>query len=317
MGVKEELLRIFEESGGLGLSGQMLADKLCVSRTAVWKGISSLNSDGYRIEAEKGKGYRLLDSGDFLSAERVRLHLPEDLRENEITVLKTVDSTNTFAKKQAADGAKSGTVIISEEQTGGRGRRGNSFYSPSGTGLYMSVILREAPAYCDTDLITICAGCGVCMAIEELTEKKPLIKWVNDVYLDGKKICGILSEATFDYEAKTIDSIVVGIGINITTAGFPDELDKKSGVIGVPIERAMLAAKVTECFFKCLKRTREENINDYKSLSLVLGREVEFMKEGLLHKAKAIDIDMEGQLIVESTDGVMKLNSGEISVKLQ
>ncbi len=281
MGVKEELLKIFEESGGRELSGQMLADKLCVSRTAVWKGISSLNSDGYRIEAGKGKGYRLLYSGDFLSAERVR------------------------------------TVIISEEQTGGRGRRGNSFFSPSGTGLYMSVILREAPVYCDTDLITICAGCGVCMAIEELTEKKPLIKWVNDVYLDGKKICGILSEATFDYEAKTIDSIVIGIGINITTADFPDGLDKKAGVIGVPIERAMLAAKVTECFFKCLKRTREENINDYKSLSLVLGREVEFMKEGRFYKAKAIDIDMEGQLIVESTDGVMKLNSGEISVKLQ
>ncbi len=317
MTVKESLLKIFEESGGRELSGQTLADKLKVSRTAVWKGINSLNSDGYRIEAEKGKGYRLLDSGDLLSAERIRLYLPEELRENEIKVLKTVDSTNTFAKKQAADGAKNGTLIISEEQTCGRGRRGNSFYSPSGTGLYMSLILNRALDGCDADLITICAGCAVCLAIEELTEKSPLIKWVNDVYLDAKKICGILSEATFDYEAGRMDSIVVGIGINITTSFFPDGLEKKAGSVNAPIERAKLAAKVTEFLFKCLGRTREENIADYKSRSLVLGREVEFTKENRLHKAKAVDIDMKGRLIVESEEGRLALNSGEISVVLQ
>ncbi len=317
MGVKEELLKIFEESGGKELSGQILADRLHVSRTAVWKGIVSLNSDGYRIEAGKGKGYRLLDSGDLLSGERVRIYLPQELRENEITVLKTVDSTNIFAKKRAADGAKNGTLIISEEQTNGRGRHGNSFYSPSATGLYMSVILCEDFSNWDSDLITICAGCSVCMAIEGLTEKKPLIKWVNDIYLDDKKICGILSEATFDYEAKTIDSIVVGIGINITTHSFPEGLEKKAGMVGVHIERAELAAKVYECLFKCLKRTREENIIEYKSRSLVLGRMVEFTKANRLYKAKAVDIDMKGQLIVETEEGTMTLNSGEISVKLQ
>lgn len=317
MSVKEDLLRIFEESEGKELSGQFLADKLGVSRTAVWKGISALNSDGYRVEAEKGRGYRLLDSGDLLSAERVRIFLPQKLKENNITVFKTIDSTNTFAKKQAADGAENGTLIISEEQTSGRGRRGNSFYSPTATGLYMSVILRSGFLRNDTDLVTICAGCAVCMAIEELTGKKPLIKWVNDIYLDNKKICGILSEATFDYESKTMDSIVVGIGINITTDSFPSDLKNKAGKIGVKVERARLAAKVNECLFDCLKRSREENIADYKAHSLVLGRQVEFTKADRFYTAKAVDIDMKGQLVVESEEGVMTLNSGEISVKLQ
>ena len=226
MTVKESLLKIFEESGGRELSGQTLADKLNVSRTAVWKGINSLNSDGYRIEAEKGKGYRLLDSGDLLSAERIRLYLPEELRENEIKVLKTVDSTNTFAKKQAADGAKNGTLIISEEQTCGRGRRGNSFYSPSGTGLYMSLILNRALDGCDADLITICAGCAVCLAIEELTEKSPLIKWVNDVYANGKKLCGILAESALGIHG--MEYVVLGIGVNVKQTAFPASLSNKA-----------------------------------------------------------------------------------------
>lgn len=217
-------------------------------------------------------------------------------------------------KKSPPTGGREGTVIIAEEQTGGRGRRGNSFYSPSKTGLYMTVILR--PAEADTDLITICAGCGVCMAIEELTGKKPLIKWVNDLYLDYKKICGILSEATFDYEAKTVDSVVVGIGINISTKDFPEGLERKAGSVGADIGRAELAAKVTECLFKCLKRSREENIDDYRSRSLVLGKEVSFVKNGTEYIAKAIDIDMKGQLTVETEKGLMTLNSGEISVKI-
>lgn len=335
MTVKEKLLWILEESKGKELSGQELADKLGVSRTAVWKAVNSLGGEGYKIEAGKGKGYRLIKAGDFLSAEGVRSHLPEEMRGNEIIVLKTVDSTNTYAKKLAADGAKNGTVIIAEAQTAGRGRRGNSFYSPIGTGLYMTVILRPEFYSPDIDLhqsglkqdseplfknglelVTVCAGCAVCMAIESITDKKPLIKWVNDVYLDGKKICGILSEATTDYETKSIDSVVVGMGINITTEDFPEDLGKKAGALGEAVNRAVLAARVTECLFKCLNRTSEENIADYKAHSLVLGREVSFTKSGTEYKATAVDIDMKGQLIVEAAEGVMTLNSGEISVKL-
>lgn len=316
MTVKEKLLHILEQSGGQSLSGQELANKLGVSRTAVWKAMNSLSQEGYEIEADKATGYRLIRSGDLLSAEVIRAYLPEELKSNHITVLKTVDSTNNYAKKAAADGAANGTMIAADTQTAGRGRRGNSFYSPAGTGLYMTVILRHDFFNEDTDLITICAGCAVCMAIEALTDKAPLIKWVNDIFLDGKKICGILSEATFDFEAKTMDSVVVGIGLNLTTDVFPDGLEKKAGTLGLSLNRSMLAAKIAECLFLCLKRTREENIADYKAHSLVLGKQVTFTKNGISYTADALDIDIQGQLIVRSEKGEMTLNSGEISVRL-
>lgn len=316
MTVREKLLNILEQSGGQSLSGQELANKLNVSRTAVWKAMNSLSQEGYEIEADKTTGYRLIKSGDILSAEVIRAKLPEKLKSNEIIVLKTVDSTNNYAKKAAADGAENGTIIVADTQTAGRGRRGNSFYSPPKTGLYMTVILRRDFFNSDTDLITICAGCGVCMAIEELTDKTPLIKWVNDVYLDGKKICGILSEATIDFEAKTIDSVVVGMGINLTTEDFPDGLEKKAGTLGLSLNRSLLAAKTAECLFRCLERTREENIADYKAHSLVLGKQVSFTKNNIDYTAEAVDIDDKGQLIVKTKDGEMILNSGEISVRL-
>lgn len=316
MTVKEKLLNILEQSGGKSLSGQELANKLNVSRTAVWKAMNGLSQDGCEIEASKTEGYRLIKSGDILSAEVIRAKLPEKLKGNEIIVLKTVDSTNNYAKKAAADGAENGTIIVADTQTAGRGRRGNSFYSPPKTGLYMTVILRRDFFDSDTDLITICAGCGVCMAIEELTDKTPLIKWVNDVYLDGKKICGILSEATIDFEAKTIDSVVVGMGINLTTEDFPNGLEKKAGTLGLSLNRSLLAAKITECLFRCLERTREENISDYKAHSLVLGKQVSFVKNNIDYTAEAVDIDNKGQLIVKTKDGEMILNSGEISVRL-
>lgn len=316
MTVKEKLLNILEQSGGQSLSGQELANKLNVSRTAVWKAMNGLSQEGYEIEADKTTGYRLIKSGDILSAEVIRAKLPEKLKDNEIIVLKTVDSTNNYAKKAAADGAKNGTIIVADTQTAGRGRRGNSFYSPPKTGLYMTVILRRDFFNSDTDLITICAGCGVCRAIEELTDKAPLIKWVNDVYLDGKKICGILSEATIDFEAKTIDSVAVGMGINLTTEDFPEGLEKKAGTLGLSLNRSALAAKTAECLFRCLERTREENIADYKAHSLVLGKQVSFVKNNIDYTAEAVDIDDKGQLIVKTKDGEMILNSGEISVRL-
>lgn len=314
MTVKEKILQIFENNTAKEFSGQELADKIGVSRTAVWKAINSLNEDGYTIEADKAQGYRLIKSGDYLSAENVRSHLPENMKENEIIVLKTVDSTNTYAKKLTADGKKSGTVVIAETQTAGRGRRGNSFYSPDKTGLYMTVILRPEFFTADADLVTICAGCAVCRAIESMTEKTPLIKWVNDIYLNGKKICGILSEATADFEARTIDSIVVGIGINITTADFPNGLETKAGQLGAPVSRAALAAKIYEFLFLCLDRTREENIEDYKSHSLVLNKKISFIKNNVSRIGKAIDITPKGELVVETENEVMILNSGEISI---
>lgn len=316
MTVQEQLLGILDKSEGKAISGQDLADSLGVSRTAVWKAMQKLTEQGYEFEAVRNRGYRLIKAGDVLSAERVHFYLPDILKANRVIILKSVDSTNTYAKKLAADGAENGTVIIAAKQTAGRGRRGNSFYSPDKTGLYMSVIFRYDQFKENPDLFTVCAGCAVCAAIEKLTDKKPLIKWVNDVYVDGKKICGILSESTIDIESGTIDSVVVGIGVNLTTEAFPQEIENKAGALGANISRNRIAAEIVTQLYQCLNRSREENLKDYKAHSLVLGKEVNFIQHGVAKSGKAIDIDDKGQLIVVTDNGREILNSGEISVKL-
>ena len=325
MSVKEELLQILTENTGQEISGQELADRLKVSRTAVWKAVNGLITEGCEIQAVRNRGYRLVNGGDLLSVGAVKAFLPPELQDSEIILLKTVDSTNTYAKKLAADGARDGTVVIAEQQTAGRGRRGNSFYSPPKSGLYMTVVLRPEQHAADTDLFTVCAGCGVCRAVEKLSGAKPLIKWVNDVYLDRKKICGILSEANTDFESGVVDSVVTGIGINISTADFPDGLGSKAGSISAgtgastgagDITRAKLAAAVLGELMYCLSRSRQENIADYKARSLVLGKEVSFLMNNVQYVGKAIDIDESGQLVVVTEEGEMKLNSGEISIKL-
>lgn len=316
MSIKEELLQILTEKEGQEISGQELADKLKVSRTAVWKAVNGLIAEGCEIQAGRNRGYRLVSSGDLLSVGAIRAFLPTELQNNEIILLKTVDSTNTYAKKLAADGAKDGTVVIAEQQTAGRGRRGNSFYSPPKSGLYMTVILRPEQHAADTEQFTICAGCGVCRAVEGLTGTQPQIKWVNDVYLNGRKICGILSEATADFESGVVDSVVTGMGINISTEDFPLDISGKAGSIGVNVTRASLAAAVLRELMYCLGRSRAENIADYKARSLVLGKEVSFIMNGVQYFAKAVDIDDRGRLVVVADEVEMKLNSGEISIRL-
>ncbi|MCH5199896.1 MAG: biotin--[acetyl-CoA-carboxylase] ligase [Oscillospiraceae bacterium] len=316
MSIKEELLQILTENAGREISGQELADRLKVSRTAVWKAVNGLIAEGCEIQAGRNRGYRFISGGDLLSVGAVRAFLPPELQDNEIILLKTVDSTNTYAKKLAADGAWDGTVVIAEQQTAGRGRRGNSFYSPPGSGLYMSVILRPELHAADTDLFTICAGCAVSRAVERLSGTKPLIKWVNDVYLDGKKICGILSEATADFECGRVDSVVTGIGINISTKDFPDGLGSKAGSINAGnVTRARLAAEVLSELICCLERRRSDNIADYRARSLVLGKEVGFVLNNVQYIGKAIDIADSGELVVELEGGEsVRLNSGEVSV---
>lgn len=316
MTIKEKLLDILKKNEGRYVSGQELGDSLGVSRTAVWKAMKVLADQGCEIEAVRNRGYRLIKAGDILTADGIRSYLPDELKSNTIIVLKSVDSTNTYAKKSAADGAENGTAVIAERQTAGRGRRGNSFYSPDKAGLYMSVIFRKSQFGENPDLFTVCAGCSVCAAIEKLTDKKPLIKWVNDVYLNDKKICGILSEATTDIESGTVDSVVVGIGINLKNEYFPEEIQHKAGTLGTNLSRSRVAAEVITQLYRCLKRSREENLKDYKAHSLVLGKEVHFIQNGVERSGEAVDIDDKGQLVVVTDEGRELLNSGEISVRL-
>ena len=206
MSVKSEILHILESNKGENISGQELADLLGVSRTAVWKAINLLKDEGYPIESVQNKGYSLSTSSDFLSSEGIRLYLNEEFRDIPLAVYKTIESTNTEAKLLAVQNADHGTIIVSEEQTKGRGRFGRDFFSPSESGIYMSIILKPKLNIENSVLVTTATAVAVCEAIDKFTDQEPQIKWVNDIFIGDKKVCGILTEAVTNFESGMMDS---------------------------------------------------------------------------------------------------------------
>ena len=196
MSVKDEVLKELENNKGDYISGGQLADNLGVSRNSVWKAIKALEKSGYEINAIPNKGYCLAEKNDILSSYSIKQHLKNP--HLDISVFSSVTSTNTILKEMAEQGAKEGTVIIAEEQTAGRGRTGKQFYSPKGTGIYISILLRpDIPAE-ESLFLTTSAAVATARAIEDVSDKRALIKWVNDIYLEDKKTCGILTEGAFN-----------------------------------------------------------------------------------------------------------------------
>ncbi len=323
MSLKQSVLQILENNRDSSVSGQQLADKLQVSRAAIWKAINSLKEEGYSIYATTNKGYRLYENTDLLSSEGIIPHLKESYSKLPIIVYKTIDSTNSQAKKQLVTNAVHGTVIAAEEQTNGRGRMGRSFYSPSKTGIYMSLILRPHLNISNAVLITTASAVAVCRAIKSLTDKKPEIKWVNDIYVNGKKVCGILTEAVTDFESRMVESIIIGIGINFKTTDehFPDEIRETAGSLftseSTGITRNRLIAEIINELLDIYDNLEDSNfIMEYKAQSMILGKEIVFYENSIENYGKAIDIDNSGGLVVETKKGeVITLNSGEITVR--
>jgi BirA family biotin operon repressor/biotin-[acetyl-CoA-carboxylase] ligase len=333
MSTKGNVLKALEENKGGSVSGEELASRLGISRAAVWKAIQELRKEGYRVDAITNKGYSLARDSDVLSAEGILPYVKIPAMTDRIHVFRTVESTNLTAKKMALDGAPAGTVVIAEEQTKGRGRMGRSFYSPPAGGIYMTFILKPRFDPAKSVLITTAASVAVCKAIESVTGISCRIKWVNDIYLDGKKICGILTEAVTDSESGHIDYIVLGIGINYSTARdlFPKEL---SGVAGSLFESApedgvtrnrLIAEVINQVLEVNEKLETREFVTEYKNRSFVLGKEILVIPTADLSRdgnpsagipATAEDIDEDGGLVVRYRDGsVQTLNSGEISIR--
>jgi BirA family transcriptional regulator, biotin operon repressor / biotin---[acetyl-CoA-carboxylase] ligase len=319
MPTKKDVLYILENERERFVSGQELAEKLNISRTAVWKAVKSLEEDGHKILAVTNKGYKLDKGSDMLTEEGIRMYMSESMKEAPIIVMQTTDSTNTQAKKLALDKAVNGTILTAEEQTAGRGRSGKSFFSPPGAGLYMSIILKPDKNISDPQMITVAAAVSVCKAIEKLTEKHPQIKWVNDIYLDGKKICGILTEAVTDFESGGIESIVVGIGVDcaITEEMLPEELHGIVGSLEVSeLSRNRLAAEIATGVFESFGKLGDnEIINEYRKRSMMPGREISFERGGKRLLADVTGINDMGNLLVRLKTGEnLVLNSGEISI---
>lgn len=229
---KERVLRALEAREGAHVSGAQLARELGVTRNSVWKAVNALRREGYHIDATTNRGYALSHEDDLLSASGIRRFLPADAPLLP-TVRKSLDSTNAEALRRAVDGAPEGTVIVAEEQTAGRGRRGRSFFSPAGTGIYLSILVRPALAAERAHLLTCSAAVAVAEAIEACAGVDASIKWVNDVYCRGKKVAGILTEGSFDLEGGVLQHAVVGIGVNVRPphAGFPAEIAERAGAV--------------------------------------------------------------------------------------
>ena len=312
MALKEEVLKYLSDNSSEYISGEELAHSLGKSRTAVWKAIKSLQADGYRIDAVTNRGYMLDADNDILNAQEIKKSLSFDCR---VEYYKTLDSTNNVAKRIIAEGEDDILLVVGEEQTAGRGRQGKSFYSPGGTGIYMSLVVHPMIELQNAVTATTAAAVAVCRAIESLTDKKPMIKWVNDVYLNGKKICGILTEAVTDFETQTVSSIIIGIGINLTTKDFPCDVQNAS-CLNADVKRAELIGAVANELNRIVNSGYGEFMEYYRAHSLVVGEDIVFIKNGVSTSARAVGIDDFGGLEVELADGThYTLRSGEITVR--
>jgi len=318
---KDIVLKELEENRSKYVSGQELADKLKMSRTAVWKAINSLRESGFQIESQTKKGYKLLMKDDKLSAQGIRKGLREELKDIDIIVFDEIDSTNTEAKRMlASTDVKDFTLIVSNMQKGGRGRTGKSFSSPKDSGVYFTIILHPKENFDISffDLITVKAAVSVAEGIKNSTDKQAEIKWVNDLFIDGKKICGILSELDADFETKTVKSVIVGIGINVNK---PKEeafkgLENIAGYIGTDVIRNEILSNIINAFYENnFVRDEKDVLAYYKKHSLVIGKELTFTLNGKDYEAKGIDINDRGNLIVDTGEEKVTLSSGEVSVK--
>ena len=320
---RDEVLDFLWNNVDSYVSGTELADRLSLSRTAVWKAIGQLRDLGYEIESQPNRGYRLHSVSDVLSAEGIVRHLRH--KELRLQFYKTIGSTNTTLKALAAEGAEAGLALIAEEQLMGRGRMGRSFYSPANSGLYMSLLLRPEMPAVDATRLTACAAVAVSEAIEVLSGREAEIKWVNDIFVGGRKVCGILTEASVDCESGMMHYVIIGIGVNthVPDGDFPEELRGIAGAAfgaePVPELRCRLAAEILD---RLMDYTPDpaapEVFAGYRSRSLVLGREINILAPGREPvPARAVDLDENYSLRVRLPDGSERLlNSGEVSVRL-
>ena len=322
MTVKQSVLRALGEARGASVSGEALAQSLGVSRAAVWKAIKSLQGEGYRISAGTNRGYRLEECPDLLTAEGISAMLPLELAQLDLRVFDEIDSTNLEAKRLAMTGL-SRCAVVADHQTAGRGRLGRSFYSPPGCGIYTSLLLRPRPdQLADVTLLTTAAGVAVCRALERAAGVQAEIKWVNDLYLNGKKICGILTEGVTDFESGMIESVVIGYGINFRDdAHLPEELRSIVGsVFGAEpptvTRSALAAAMLAELLPLAEDLSSRSFLPEYRRRSMLLGREIVFSRAGGRFAAVAEEIDDDGGLVVRLPDGSREtLRSGEVSVR--
>ena len=320
--MKARILTILSNSDSY-VSGQQLCEQLGVSRTAVWKVINRLKEEGYLIDSVSNKGYRLLNQPDVVTKEAILSKLQTKYMGRNVFSYDEVTSTNTVAKQLADEGEAEGTLIVSDKQNQGKGRRGRCWESPKGTGVFMTVILKPQMKPVYASMLTLVAALALNNAITDLTGLESKIKWPNDIVVNNKKLSGILTElsAEVDY----INYIVVGIGVNVSMKDFPEELkDKATSLLlesGKSISRAQLIAKTMEYLENYYERfLRTHDLSELKEVysKVLINKDqvVRILSEEDSYIGIARGITNEGHLIVEKDNHeLVEVYSGEVSVR--
>lgn len=319
METKEKIIQLLEEHRGEAISGQDIADTLSLTRAAVWKVIKQLEKQGYPIHATSGKGYILSDDSDILSEQGIRQYLLAPYNNSDIYIFDEVASTNTTMKELVSKDARHYTMVIANAQKEGRGRFNRSFYSPKNTGIYMTLLLKDRRSIQDATMITMIAAIAVSRVIEQYSDSKPMIKWVNDILIDAKKAVGILSEAIIDFESGMSNAIVLGIGINTTTLtqDFPEDIQNiVTSLSNVQVERNRIIAAVANEVYQLYE---EQNValihNEYRDRSCVMHKWITFIRNKQKYEGFVEDIDEHGHLVIRIGGERHILSSGEISIQ--
>ena len=319
--MKSEILEALRETEGY-VSGQDLCNKFGVSRTAVWKAIKQLKEAGYEIEAVPNKGYHIVSAPDLMNKVELESIRNTTWAGQEIYYYDVTDSTNIRAKELAEEGHPSGTLVVADRQEAGRGRRGRSWDSPSGTGIFMTLLLKPEMNPNHASMLTLVAAMAVARAISKCAGTEALIKWPNDIVIGGKKICGILTEmsAQFDF----INHIVIGIGINVHNEHFPEEIAETAGSIllqtGKRIRRAELIEQILEQFehyYAIFMETEDLSglVKEYNSILVNMNKSVRVLDPKEPFEGKAMGITKKGELIVDTWESRKMVSSGEVSVR--
>lgn len=320
--MRNEILEYFRKANGNYVSGEQISRDLNVSRTAIWKHINILKSRGYIFESSTRKGYRLIYAPNLLTSLEIASVLHTETLGKKVVYFESTPSTNEEAKKIAREGAEEGTIVVAEEQTTGRGRLTRHFYSPFAKGIWFSVIFRPTFFPMEASKSTLLAAVGVCRGIRRLGLADAGIKWPNDILYHGKKLVGMLCEMSASMEK--IDYIIMGIGINtgMEEKEFPEDFRGHATSFlneGVNVSRRDLLAAVLAELEAEYKLAQTEGfgrvLDDWRKLSVTLGEEVRVIFGNDNYTGKAVDIDDDGCLLVDTGREVRRVMAGDVSIR--
>ncbi len=320
---KQKLFNYLKKAPQQWVSGQQISDRLGITRAAIWKHIKTLKDQGHTILAAPRKGYQLVKAADLIAADDIRACLNTRIMgRDRIICLDQTDSTNSQAKRLAAEGAAEGTLVVAESQAGGRGRRGRSWFSPAGQNIYASVILRPAMAPSQTPQITLTTAVAVARALQEAAGLNATIKWPNDILIAEKKIAGILTEITTEMDA--VDYVVVGLGVNVNTTAADMPPDIRPIATSVRIEsgsrfsRSDLLCSLLQQFERYYDMLQYDGFKpimaQWREMSDIIGRPVYVDVLDVRHAGIVEAVDDDGVLILKDDRGQRhRIFSGDVT----